>query len=82
MNRNVLTILGVIVIIIALIFGVRFIRQSAIPVTQNNGNVYPVENPDYGNWVKSSISPQGIQFMHPESLPTKYITATEWPPKV
>lgn len=34
------------------------------------------------NWVLSPVSPQGTQFMYPDPLPTKYVTAQTWPPKV
>ena len=34
------------------------------------------------NWVLSPVSPQGTQFKYPEPLPTKYVTAVEWPPTV
>lgn len=36
-----------------------------------------------GKWVLSSTTSQGIQFMYPEVLPTKYISAQQpWPPRV
>ncbi len=34
------------------------------------------------NWVLSPVSPQGTQFKYPEPLPTKYVVAQDWPPKV
>jgi hypothetical protein len=34
------------------------------------------------NWMLSEKSPQGVQFLYPNPLPTQYITAQEWPPLV
>lgn len=33
-------------------------------------------------WVESPVTPQGTQFSYPATLPTKYVSATEWPPLV
>jgi hypothetical protein len=37
---------------------------------------------DAGRWTYSEVSAQGAQFMYPKVLETKYITASEWPPKL
>lgn len=34
------------------------------------------------NWVSSEVSPEGLQFIYPHPLPTKFISAREWPPRV
>ena len=38
--------------------------------------------PGDGNWVLSTTTSQGIQFMYPERLPTTFISTQGWPPKV
>lgn len=34
------------------------------------------------NWVLSTTSPQGTQFSYPSPLPTTFVRALSWPPKV
>lgn len=38
--------------------------------------------PGDGVWKYSEPDSAGMQFMYPESLPTTFITATDWPPRV
>lgn len=38
--------------------------------------------PGDGAWQYTEPNAQGIQFMYPTTLPTKYISAQEWPPQV
>lgn len=37
---------------------------------------------DSWNWVFSEISPEGIRFSYPSPLPTKFVSAQNWPPVV
>jgi hypothetical protein len=63
-------------------------RRSATFLVARNQNewriqgVETVATPSDGMWKLSPLSTEGMQFMYPEVLPTKYITAQEWPPKV
>jgi hypothetical protein len=34
------------------------------------------------NWVYSEASAQGVQFLYPDPLPTRYVAAPGWPPAV
>lgn len=38
--------------------------------------------PTEGEWILSQPNSQGVRFMYPAALPTKYISASEWPPLV
>ncbi len=38
--------------------------------------------PGDGNWHYTEPNAQGIQFMYPDTLPTTFISAAQWPPEV
>lgn len=42
----------------------------------------PLGSMETWNWIFSEVSPQGVQFMYPEPLPTTYVKAVTWPPEV
>ncbi len=40
------------------------------------------ERPGEGEWTYSEPDARGLKFQYPDPLPTKFISAQEWPPKV
>ncbi len=52
------------------------------PVAGSVASDVPLGSMENWNWVFSEVSAQGIQFMYPDPLPTTYVTADTWPPKV
>ncbi|MES2135311.1 MAG: hypothetical protein V4449_03670 [Patescibacteria group bacterium] len=69
-----------IILIVLAILGVGlFVTQKlwvpTVPVVSNDGM-------EDWNWVSTEISAQGTQFMYPNPLPTKFVTAQDWPPVV
>ncbi|MBX4195430.1 hypothetical protein KW796_00535 [Candidatus Parcubacteria bacterium] len=74
MNRNILVALAVIILAIAAF--VWFRNRDESPDTSN-----PAVLGETTSWKSFSDPARGVAFKYPETLPTKYIQAVDWPPQ-
>ncbi len=81
-------VLGLVALIVIVVGVFYFIPQS-VPVPDEAANPAVVDNSgkelqnaSLDGWVLSAPSAQGVQFMYPEKLPTKYIMTANWPPRL
>ena len=76
---------GFIVLGVVILIAQHFLKEEPVVETSQSVAAVPTaprNDMESWNWVLSPVSAQGTQFKYPEPLPTKYVTAEAWPPKV
>lgn len=69
--------IGIVLLVLAILaVGLFFSQKLWMPLFGMSG-----ENTEW-NWVSSETTSEELQFTYPNPLPTKFVTAADWPPVV